>query len=60
MGCLRLTHDQKPELRVVHTKKGVTSKKRVEKVRSPGPFGMFMPGRHDEINGNPYTYGYKT
>ncbi len=22
------------------------------------PFGMLMPGRHDEINGNPYTYGY--
>ena len=58
MGCLRITHDQRPELRVVHAKKGVTSNDRVKRVRSSYLFGMLMPDRHQEINGNPYTYGF--
>ncbi len=59
MGCLRLTHNQQPELRVVHGKKGVTSNDRIKRVRSSYLFGMLMPDRHDEINGNPYTYGFQ-
>ena len=31
MGCLRITYDQKPELRVVYAKKGVTFKEEGEK-----------------------------
>ncbi len=58
MGCLKLTHNQQPELRVVHVKKAVTSSDWVKRVRSSYFFGMLMPGRHDEINGNPYTYGF--
>ncbi len=58
MGCLRITHDQRPELRVVHAKKAVASNDRVKRVRSSYPFGMLMPDRHDELNGNPYTYGF--
>ncbi len=58
MGCLRITHDQRPELRVVHAKKGVASNDWVKRVRSSYLFGMLMPGRHQEINGNPYTYGF--
>ncbi len=58
MGCLKLTHDQRPELRVVHGKKAVASSDWVKRVRSSYLFGMLMPGRHDEINGNPYTYGF--
>ncbi len=58
MGCLKLTHNQQPELRVVHGKKAVTSNDWVKRVCSSYPFGMLMPGRHQEINGNPYTYGF--
>ncbi len=32
MGCLRITHGQRSELRVVHTKKGVTSDYRTKRV----------------------------
>ncbi len=62
MGCLRLVdrwrYKWSSELRVVHVKKDVTSNDRVKRVRSSYLFGMLMPGRHDEINGNPYTYGF--
>ncbi len=59
MGCLRIVHDQRPEIRVVHGKKGVTSNDWVKRVCSSYLFGMLMPDRHDEINGNPYTYGFQ-
>ncbi len=58
MGCLKLTHNQQPALRVVHGKKAVTSNDWVKRVRSSYPFGMLMPGRHDEINGRTYAYGF--
>ncbi len=62
MGCLRLVdrwrYKWSSELRVVHGKKVVTSNDWVKRVRSSYFFGMLMPGRHDEINGNPYTYGF--
>ncbi len=59
MGCLKLTHNQQPELRVVHGKKAVTSNDWVKRVRSSYLFGMLMPGRHDEINGRTYAYGFQ-
>ncbi len=59
MGCLRLTHNQQPELRVVHGKKGVTSNDRIKRVRSSYLFGMLMPGRHDELPGRTYAYGFQ-
>ncbi len=62
MGCLRLVdrwrYKRSSELRVVHVKKGVASNDWIKRVRSSYLFGMLMPGRHDEINGNPYTYGF--
>ncbi len=62
MGCLRLVdrwrYKWSSELRVVHGKKAVTSNDWVKRVRSSYFFGMLMPDRHDEINGNPYTYGF--
>ncbi len=62
MGCLRLVdrwrYKWSSGLRVVHGKKGVTSNDRIKRVRSSYFFGMLMPDRHDEINGNPYTYGF--
>ena len=45
MGCLKLTHNQQPELRVVHAKKGVTSNYRTKSACSSYPFGMALPGR---------------
>ncbi len=45
MGCLKLTHNQQPELRVVHAKKGVTSNDWAKSVCSSYPFGMALPGR---------------
>ncbi len=63
MGCLRLVgrwrYKWSSELRVVHGKKGVISNDWVKRVRSSCLFGMLMPGRHDEINGNLYTYGFQ-
>ncbi len=58
MGCLRIVHDQRPELRVVHGKKAVTSSDWVKRVRSSYLFGMLMPGRHDELSGRTYAYGF--
>ncbi len=62
MGCLRLVdrwrYKWSSKLRVVHGKKAVTSNDWVKRVCSSYLFGMLMPGRHDEINGNPYTYGF--
>ncbi len=43
---------------MVHGKKGVASNYRAKSVRSSYLFGMLMTGRHDELNGNPYTYGF--
>ena len=59
MDCLRITHDQKPELRLVHAKKAVTSSDWVKRVRSSYLFGMLMPGRHDELSGRTYAYGFQ-
>ncbi len=59
MGCLRITHDQRPELRVVHAKKGVASNDWVKRVRSSYLFGMLMPDRHDELSGRTYAYGFQ-
>ncbi len=59
MGCLRIPPDQRPELRVVHAKQGVPFKKGGKRVCSSGLFGMLMPDRHNEINGNPYTYCFQ-
>ena len=62
MGCLRLVdrwrYKWSSKLRVVHGKKAVTSNDWVKRVCSSYLFGMLMPDRHDEINGNPYTYGF--
>ncbi len=43
---------------MVHVKKAVTSNDWIKRVRSSYFFGMLMPDRHDEINGNPYTFGF--
>ncbi len=58
MGCLRIAHDQGPELWVVHGKEGVTSNDWVKRVSSSYLFGMLMPGRHDELPGRTYAYGF--
>ncbi len=62
MGCLRLVdrwrYKWSSELRVVHGKKAVTSNDWVKRVRSSYFFGMLMPGRHDEISGRTYAYGF--
>ncbi len=58
MGCLRIVHDQGPELRVVRGKKGVTSNCRAKSACSSYLFGMLMPDRHDAAHSSPYTYGF--
>ncbi len=58
MGCLRIMHAQRSELRLVYAKKAVTSNYRAKSVRSSYLFGMLMPGRHDELSGGIYAYRF--
>ncbi len=43
----------------MHAKKAVTSSDWVKRVRSSYLFGMLMPGRHDELSGRTYAYGFQ-
>ncbi len=44
---------------MVYAKKAVTSNYWVKRVRSSYLFGMLMPGRHDELPGRTYAYGFQ-
>ncbi len=56
MGCLKLTYQKKPVLKVISSKKELTSLKSKLKGRISYPFGMPLPGR--QFNANSYDYGH--
>ena len=57
MGCLKLTYHQTSELKIVYSKKELTSKKSSLKGGSALLFGMVMPNG-DNLNIGDHTYGF--
>jgi len=59
LGCLKLTYHKEPVLKVISSKKELTSKKSASNLRSAYRYGFQSQERDDEIKGAGNSYNYK-